>query len=255
MSNLAPAINSAVKIIELLASEKDVIGISEIARRCDINKNMVFRIMNSLEEEGWVYSDENAKYRLSLRPFQITSRVLHQISLNNLAVPFVRELWKKTGESTYFGILKNDEVLYISHFDSVQNLRVAGTLGGTYPIYCTGPGKAALAFMDDEYIERYLANAPFPKHTEHTLSTKEEILAELELIRQRGYSLDNEEYSPGILCVCAPVFDADGCVVGAVGCSASTVYCKNDDIYKLHGEAVIETARKISQSMGYTYRT
>ncbi len=254
MSNLAPAVGFATKIIDMLSSEKEAVGISEIARRCDINKNMAFRILNSLEEEGWVYSDENAKYRLSLLPFQITSRLLNQISLSNIAVPYVHELWKKTGESTYLGILKNDSVLYLSHFDSVQNLRVAGVIGGTYPLYCSSPGKAILAFMDEAFINNYLQNAPFPKQTEKTLSTREELLSELALIRERGYSTDNEEFSPGIVCVSAPIFDYNGKVAGAVGCSASKVLCNHESIVDIHGAAVIETARKISQNMGYTQR-
>ena len=80
-----------------------------------------------------------------------------------------RTILKSYGESTYLGILYHDEVLYLSHFDSIQMVRVAGAVGGSYPLYCTAPGKALLAFSGEDYIRQYLQMRKFKAYTEHIL--------------------------------------------------------------------------------------
>lgn len=253
MSNLAPAVGLSIKLITLLSEQPEAIGISEISRKLDINKNMVSRILNSLEEEGWVYSNPDAKYRLSLLPFQIVSKAITQLSLTNVATPYVYDLWKQFGESTYLGILKDQYVLYIEHFDSIQDVRVAGVAGGTYPLYCTAPGKALLAFCDEKYIDNYLLGE-FEKHTDHTLVSCEGIKKELVKIRKNGYAIDNEEFGRGIVCLAVPIFDYRKSVVGTVGCSFSTINCSAETIFDRCGNIILQTAEQISQCLGYVKR-
>ncbi len=250
MSNLAPAVGISIKLISLLAEQHEPIGVSEISRLLNINKNMIFRVLNSLEEEGWVYANDEAKYRLTLLPFHTTSKIITQLSVENVAAPYIFNLWKKHGESTYLGILNNDQVLYISHLDSTQSLRVAGILGGCYPLYCSAPGKTLLAYQDEAYIDEYL-NRKFEKRTDNTITKKDDLKKELERIRSLGYATDNEEYSSGIVCLCAPIFDYTGKVVAALGCSSPTVYTSIDNIYDKFGKDIIEAAKSISTALGY----
>ena len=251
MSNSAPAVGFCVKVIEALAESTTPIGISEISRRTEINKNMVSRILHTLEEQNWVQSDDKSCYTLTLLPFCLSAKVVNRTTLANIGVPILQKLWKEYGESTYLGILHNDEVLYLSHFDSIQNVRVAGVVGGSYPLYCTGPGKALLAFSSDEYIEGYISSHELKKRTQKTITDPDKLRRELEVIRERGYSLDDEEFGHGIVCMSAPVFDHTGNAIGVVGCSFSTIYCTANDVYDYCGEKLMETAKQISKCMGY----
>lgn len=250
MSNLAPAVGIAIKLITFLSDQHEPIGVSEISRQLDINKNMIFRILNSLEEEGWVYANDEAKYRLTLLPFHTASKVITQLSVENVSAPYIFNLWKKHGESTYLGILNNDQVLYISHLDSTQSLRVAGILGGYYPLYCSAPGKTLLAYQNESYINKYLEGS-FEKRTDNTITDKEDLKKELDIIRQQGYATDNEEYSSGIVCLCAPIFDYTGKAVAALGCSSPTVYTNINNIYEKIGKDIVEAAKSISIALGY----
>ena len=179
MSNLAPAVAFGVKVIELLATQTAPIGISEISRQTGINKNMVSRILHTLEEENWVSCDEHACYSLTLLPFCLTSKVVNRFSLTNVGVPCLQKFWKKFGESTYLGVLHGDEVLYLAHFDSTQKVRVAGVVGGCYPLYCTAPGKVLLAYSGEEYTDKYLATYTLQSYTRTTITEREALKAEL----------------------------------------------------------------------------
>ena len=78
-----------------------------------------------------------------------------------------------------------------------------------------------------------------------------ELKKELETIRKRGYSLDNEEYGHGIICISAPIFDHTRTAIGVIGCSLSTVYCSVEEIYDRCGQRLMQTAEQISKCMGY----
>lgn len=252
MSSLAPAVTFCVQVIRILAESSEPIGISEISRRAEVNKNMVSRILHTLEEEHWVQFDEKMGYTLTLFPFCLASQVVNRTSFVSVGVPLLKKFWEKYGESTYLGILHNDEVLYLSHFDSRQKVRVAGVVGGSYPLYCTGPGKALLAFSGEEYQNEYFKKTELKAYTQNTITDREKLYQELDIIRERGYSLDNEEFGNGIVCLSAPVFDYSGKVTGVIGCSLSTVYCSVDKIYERCGDFLVETARRISKRLGYT---
>lgn len=251
MSDLAPAVSVCIKVLELLGDEPCPLGISDISKKTGINKNMIFRTLNTLELDGWVIADISGRYSLTLRPFRTASRAVNKTSLVSTALPIITELWEKFGESTYLGIFHGDSVMYLSHLDSRQSVKVAGEVGGTYPLYCTAPGKVLLAHATDSFISEYLTHER-TKLTENTITNKADLLNELALIRQNGYALDREEYSRGIVCLAAPVFDYTGNVAGVIGCSFSTVYFGFDSVFNRFGTDILESAKKISLLMGYT---
>ncbi len=248
MSNLAPAAEAATKVIAFLAEAESEVGISEISRGVELNKNMVFRILNSLEQVGWVYCTDQ-KYALTLVPFQITSKSLSRLNLSAAATPALHRLWELTGESTYLGVLKGDKVCYLQHLDGTGDVRVAGRVGGEYELYCSAPGKAILAYAEPEFLESYLSRS-FERRTSHTLTDRAPLVSELEKIRACGYSTDCEEFGHGITCVAAPVFDYTGKVVGVVGCSSFTVSGQCCDVIERLSPLVCDTAREISARLG-----
>lgn len=248
MSNFAPAVEAATQIISFLSGCEREAGISEISRETDINKNMVFRILNTLEKDGWVYCNEQ-KYALTLLPFKLASKSLSRLSLNTAATPILYALANETGESTYLGILRGDKVLYIQHLDGVRDVRVAGRVGGEYGLYCSAPGKVLLAYADADFLEKILLG-DLEKRTQNTITEKSALLSELESIRKNGYATDCEEFGNGITCVASPVFDHTGKVVGTVGCSAYTVNGDSDTVIKRLLPSVLSSAEKLSVRLG-----
>ena len=248
MSNFAPAVEASVKIITFLAECEQEIGISEISRGTGINKNMVFRILNTLENEGWVYCNEQ-KYSLTLLLFGLASKPISRLSLNTAATPVLYDLLNETGESTYLGVLKDDKVLYVQHLDGIKDVRVAGRLGGEYDLYCSAPGKVLLAYADDDFIEEYTSRV-LEKRTANSITEKNLLLKELESIRKNGYAIDKEEFGNGITCVAAPVFDYTGSVVGCVGNSAFTLNHDSQSVIERILSPVLKAAKEISVCIG-----
>lgn len=248
MSNFAPAAEASTKVIKYLAECEQEAGISEISRETGINKNMVFRILNTLENEGWVYCHEQ-KYSLTLLLFGLASKPISRLSLNTAATPILYELLNETGESTYLGVLKGNKVIYIQHLDGVKDVRVAGRLGGEYDLHCSAPGKVLLAYADADFIEE-CASTSLEKRTENSITEKKELLAELERVRQNEYATDCEEFGNGITCVAAPIFDHAGKVVGCVGNSALTLNHDSQSVIDRLLPHVLDAAKQISVRLG-----
>ena len=248
MSNYAPAAESAVKILTYLSACEQETGVSAISNETGINKNMVFRILNSLEKEGWIYCHEQ-KYSLTFLPFRLLSKPISRLSLSTAAAPALYTLHKQTGESTYLGILKENKVLYIQHLDGVKDVCVAGRLGGEYDLYCSAPGKVLLAYADDSFIDNYLS-ADFSRCTPNTITDPRALRKELQHIRDIGYATDREEFGNGITCVAAPVLDLSGKVVGCVGNSAFTINHDTQAIIDKLLPHVLAAAHEISARLG-----
>lgn len=248
----APAVDYALQIMEFIANSSAPVGISEISRETCINKNAVSRVLNSLAKYGWVYNaNESSKYQLTLKPFRITSKAVTRITMHNIALPYLREVWEQTGDSSYVGIMCDDHVLYIHHIDSVHDLKIAGRVGGMYELHCAAAGKVLLAYSDGEFQRAY-CESRLIKKTDRTIVDPAKMLEHLGQIRKQGFATDLEEYSYGIICVAAPIFNCYGEIEGAVGISTSTIYRNEQSLLADEGVIVCRAAHEISNKLGYT---
>ena len=157
----APAVDYALKIIEAYAASNQNLGISDVSALLGINKNAVSRTLEALTEGGWLYCADEAgkKYALTRRPFALLAKGATLHSPVEQAEPVVRALHEKTGDSTYFGVLDGDAVMYLLHHDAVHDLRIGGRVGGRYPLHCTAPGKVLLAGMETSVCCTFMTEA------------------------------------------------------------------------------------------------
>ena len=243
----APAATQAIRIIEYLSSCSEMASITEIAKGLGINSNMVFRVLKALEQEGWVYSDLiTGKIQLTLKPVSIAAAASQRVNLTGAALPYLHELWQETGESTWLGILHEDQVFYLQHLDSVKSIKVSGMTGGLYPAAVSAPGRVLLAWQSRAYLEEYIFGRGDWSDVQRV-----DFIRMLQQVREQGYALDNEEYGPGIICYAAPVMDYTGMAVAAVGCSGALAIYRNIENYvDMYGSKISDTAKRISLILG-----
>lgn len=247
----APALGMGLKLIETLSEARSPLGLSELARLAGTNKNMASRLLSTLQAEGWIQAQEpGPRYSLTLKPFAITSRSVERMPLLEMAREPLRELWESTGESVYLGVPNKSKVLYLEHLDATGPVKIAGRAGGEYPLHCTAPGKAILAYFDKASFKRVI-EAGLERMTPDTISEEEKLSAELALTRKRGFANDDEEYGRGIICVAAPVFDHRGQIAGAIGISTTTIAWDIESLCAKMGPKTVDTAREISAKLGF----
>ena len=135
--------------------------------------------------------------------------------------------------------------------DSPHPLRAASRPGFLAELHCSSTGKVFLAYLHRARLAEIIAESPPTARTPLTLTSLPAIRKEVDLTRKRGFSLDNEEFNPGVRCLAAPVFAADGTVAAAIGITAATVRFPKERIPEMAAK-VQAVAGELSRLMGYT---
>ena len=244
-----PAVAKATELLEYLSASCVPLGVSELSRELGTNKNMVFRLLHTLQEQGWIVQEDGPKYRVSLRPFCCFSRPVQRMGLREATAVPLRELWEETGEACYLAILDDDRCLFVEHLDSTREVRAQGRVGGRYRLHSCAPGKVLLAHAGCKLIDRVVGD-PLEQNTAATISSEDELRQELALVMDHGYALDLEEYSRGMMCLAAPVFDTDGQVAGALGITVLTIHYTQAELVSVLGPKVLRAATEASENLG-----
>jgi len=247
-----PNLRNACRILKLLGSRPEGFKTADIGRTLKIPTTTTLRIMTTLHLEGLVRKN-NALYELGPVLIQLGNASLAGTEIRTAAIPILDKLTGLTDETAHLAIPCDDRSLIVAVHDSPHPLRAASRPGFLAELHCSSTGKTLLAFLHYHRLSEFYGNgtARPTKRTPHTLTTLAELKRELELTRKRGYSLDDEEFAPGIRCLAAPVYASDGTVAAAIGITASTVRFTKERIPEMAGK-VQAAAAELSRLLGYT---
>lgn len=225
------------------------LSLAEITAQVGLPRATTHRILSALKQIGFIEQDDRSSaYGLGLRLFQLGSRTLANMDLHREAKPFVDRLRTLTGESVHLGVFDGVEMVVIERGRSDDRPRPGSELE-TAPAYCTGVGKAALAFQDARAIRQVIAGGLRP-FTPNTITSGPALLAELKRIERLGYAVDSGEHQPSIACVAAPIRDRTGRVFAAISVSGPSDRVSAKRVPMLAGH-VVRTADAISRQLGW----
>ncbi len=238
VGNLNKSVIKALEIIELLDLE-GAMGITEIAGRLNMDKSSVFRALNTLKSKHYVRQDpDTLKYANSYKLFEMGHNVVRETGLPKLGYRFMRQLSREVEGAISLGIRDGLKAVYIDKIESDATVRVSMKIGQSLPLHCTGMGKSLLAYLPEDQLREIVAGLSFEKNAPNTHLTPESYLTDLEGVRRRGFSIDDEEHIPGLYCVAAPIFDASGMPIAAISVA-------NVKVSPIDQSAVDHLARKL----------
>ncbi|HZG73457.1 MAG TPA: IclR family transcriptional regulator [Chondromyces sp.] len=249
---LIQSVERAADILELfLTSSSLELSVKEISQELGLSKSTIHGLIKTLEHKGYLQQDpRDLKYRLGMKLFELGNKVGNNLEIGKVARPIIEKLVEELKETVHMVILQRDEVIYIEKVEGPHALRIYSEVGKRAPIHCTGVGKAILAFQNEDEIERMLSKTNLEAFTEKTLTNKEEIKEQLKVIRERGYSIDDEEIELGLKCIAAPIFNHQGKVVASVSCAAPAMRLDEKRLSEVI-EGIKRAADEISHHMGY----
>lgn len=244
-------LKKGIRLIRLLAESKTPLALSELSKQLGLNNHMLLRLLGTLQEEGWVtVAEQGPKYQLTLIPFCLVSKQVTRNSLVQMVEYPLQQLCEELQESVSFGVLDNNRVLFPLHLDGKRQVVFCGRVGGRYYLHASAPGKMLLAHAPESLLDR-LVDEGLKPIVPNTITSREQLVKELEAIRKNGYSMDVEEYSRGLNCFAGPIFDHTGEVVGTINVSVlSTQYTEEELVGNL-GKKVLATCREVSAKMGH----
>ncbi|MFY0409758.1 IclR family transcriptional regulator [Solicola sp. PLA-1-18] len=242
-------LESGLDIIECLVERPDGAGVTELAVLLGMDKGNLHRLLKVLIARGYVTQQvDSRRYRATAHVVGLAGSLLRQLDLRSVGEQPCAQLLERTGESVHLSQVTRSGVVYILQRRAPFRVSIATEVGARPPLHATATGKSILAHVDDAMADEWLSE-PFESFTYRTHTDRASLDRDLELIRSRGFAVDDEEYNPGARCVAAPIFGLEGTVVGCVGMSTPTQRVSIGDLSKLAGE-VLRTARQITANMG-----
>ena len=240
----------ALKIMELFSQSEPRLSLREISQRLDMPKSTAHNLLNTLVSAGYIEKVDGDQYALGTAIVELTQNVRVNVELRDRAAPFLRRLADSCHESVYLTVRDGRHVLYIYAIESSQRLIARTAVGERAEMHCTSVGKATLAFLTPQEVDRLYKDAVLPGFTANTIVDLNTLKRELTATHERGYSVDNQEHEENIFCVGAPIFDDRGVVLGACSVSGTDPAIVGSRL-ALIAASVAQTGQEISRHMGY----
>ena len=242
----------ALNILEALAEgDQPSYTLTELSRRLRLHVSTVHRLVVNLSRQGFLDHDPaTGGYQLGHRVLRMGLRVLDRLDFRRVAHPLLRELHERTQETVHLVILQGEYGMSVEKLLSPQPVGLDARLGALIPLHCSGVGKSLLAFQDEEFLQRIAKPPGLERRTARTITTLSQLRKELATVRERGYSVDDEEAVEGLRCVAAPIFDNTGGVVAAFSVAGPATRITPERVPEI-ALLVCATSRRISFRLGY----
>jgi IclR family acetate operon transcriptional repressor len=231
-------------ILDAFTPSDRSLGISELARRTGIPKASVSRIVGELVEHRML-ERRDGELRLGIRLFELGEQATRPSDLRRLALAHMADLRAATGQTVHLAVLEGAEVVYVQILRAKDAPKLPSRVGGRVPAYATGVGKALLSLLGSAELDAAMPPVLRPVGPK-TITTREELEAELSEVRRVGIAYEREESAPGVGCAAAPILDGDKRAIAAVSVS---IRLTHGDLTSL-GPAVFTVAAALSRLAG-----
>lgn len=249
-AQVVQSLDRALNILEVLGNNPKGLGVTDLSHEVDLHKSTVHRLLMTLAQRGYVEQDkETDKYKLGIKIVELSSKILSNMELRNVARPFLEELMEIANEVVHLCVLREGEIVYIDKVE-FPSIRMYSQVGRRAPVHCTGVGKAILAYLPQDKVINILKTKGMPAKTPNTITNLTDMLSHLQEIRQLGYAVDEIEHELGIRCIAAPIFDHTGEVMASISIAGPESRLTKERVPKL-APIVKDFAFKISQRLGY----
>lgn len=210
------SVDRALDVLEALAGAGRPSGVAEVAAHTGLPQGTVHRLLQSLQQRGYVRREASRKYSLGASTVRLADAA--QRSLVRSARPYLAELVELSGETANLAVLEGDDVVYVAQVPSPHTLRMFAEVGRHVPPHSTAVGKVLLAAMPRDRALAVLRRTGLPARTPTTITDPGAFAAELDRVERSGWAADEEEQEVGVRCVAVPVGDAGG-VIAALSLS------------------------------------
>lgn len=245
-----PNLGKACTVLEFISNAPNGSLLKDISATLDIPRTTALRITQTLLQADFLAQKDNGTFVLGSAVIQLGVKALDSIDVRGYARPILQHLTSDTGESTHLARLNGTQSILVEVCDSPHPIRIAARPGTQVDLHSSSTGKIFLAYCI-ENPDFFCRQLPLTQHTPNTHITVEQVLADIEQTRINGYAIDDEEYTPGVRCIAAPVINAFGQTVDAIGLTASSATLTTAKIPVI-AQRIKQASAEISLKLGYT---
>lgn len=216
-------VGKALSVLDAVAARGRPVKFIDLLDDSPFPKATLYRFLRTLVSQNMLHFDEtDGTYSPGLRLVKLAHAAWKTTSLAPLARTHVMQLAQQVGEAVHLAQFESGQVLFVDKRKANDRFETLAQVGNVAPAYCTGVGKAMLAFIAPKRLQLALSQQAFYPYTSATHQTIESLEAELEQVRQHGIAFDREEHEQGIISIAAPIMTNEGRVIGAISIATTT---------------------------------
>lgn len=245
---MSQSVERALEILELVADRP--MTISGLADGLGVHESTASRLVRTLEKRRLVFREPDRRFRLGSGLFALAHQALEVLDIREVARPHLQRLRDAIDCTVHIGQFEEDEVVYIDKYESLKSVRMYSRIGKRAPLHCTGIAKAIIAYLPEAELVSLANRIDYRIYTANTIVGPERFLQELRTVRERGYAVDAGEHEASIVCVAAPIFEANGRVRHGVSMSVPVSETDLADLVDLVPTLLVVTSA-VSSELGW----
>lgn len=250
-----PTLKPAVQVIErmfalfqVLSAREEAMSLKDISEQTGLHPSTAHRILNDLALGRFIEHPQAGTYRLGMRLLELGNLVKARLSVRDLAMGPMRELYRQIQQPVNLSVRQGDEIIYIERsYSERSGMQVVRAIGGRAPLHLTSVGKLFLSREDAVRLRAYAARTGLAGQTRNSITQLNVLERELQTARQTGVARDNEELELGVRCMGAGIFDDQGQMIAGLSISAPATRIDDGWVSKLQACAL-----EISRALGFT---
>ncbi len=238
-----------LQIFELLEGAPGGMTNKDISQSLGFAPSSTLGILRTMLEYGYLMIDEGKRYSLGGKLVRLGDIAASRFDIGKMASPHLKHLMNALEETCFLAVLSGDEIVYIAKEWCEQTINTNANIGSRKPVYCTGLGKAFLAFLPEKESREIIDQIDFEEYTHKTVRNKKDLEEQLKQFRMQGYSIDDQEIEEGLWCAAIPIYDGSRRMVAAISVSGpiERMLSKKDKIIS----ELLMTGKKLSEQLGY----
>lgn len=239
------------QVMEVLADNGEM-GLMELSAALGLHKSTVHRLLMSLIYMGYAKQNEaTQKYMLSYKVVNMAGKVLDRTDVLQVAKPYMERLSDLSGEAVHLVQRDDNNILYIYKIEAkVGTIRMVSHVGMVHPMYCSGVGKAIMATLPEDEVQKIWNESIIEKKTDKTITDYAKMQEVLEEVRKNGYALDEEENEKGVRCIAACLYGHQKEVKYAFSISGPTSRMTKERVKELSVD-VLKVQEELSRELGH----
>lgn len=243
-----------LRIIEFLSANHLPMRIKDIANRLEMSQPTVVRYLRTLCDQGYVYQDgQTGQYAMTWKICRLGASLQSNLVLRSMAGSLLAEFANEVNLGALLAVERDGRLVYLDLVGAPHgNVDTMLRIGKDAPMHSTGSGKILLSTMSPGRLQSIIDQYGLPRLTEKTITRQEDLLRELEKVREQGFATDDEECEIGHRCVSVPLHDYTGTVVAAISAFDSAQRLTDAYIQTTVLPALRKLATEISFRMGYS---
>jgi IclR family transcriptional regulator, acetate operon repressor len=245
------SLNRALSLLAAVARSHDGLTLTELAQTVGLPPSTAHRLLTTLQQARFVRFDPVGHlWQVGVEAFVVGNAFARTRDVVMMARPQMRRLMEESGETVNLYVAdEGGEAVCMAQVECRQLMRAIARPGGRVKMHCSGVGKAILAWLPEREVGKVLERHGLPRVTERTLTVPKALRADLELVRRRGYAVDDEEHAVGLRCVAAPILDEHGAPLAGLSVSGPTARIPDHRV-SLLGALVAQAAGAVTAEIG-----